>query len=40
MKSERPGVPDIREVNERISKLLENAVLDDGVMVFSRNHCC
>ncbi|MFS0637937.1 type I restriction endonuclease subunit R [Mesobacillus foraminis] len=35
MKSDRPGPPDIREVNERISKLLENAILDDGVMVLT-----
>lgn len=35
MKSSKPGTPDLKEVNERISKLLENAILEDGVMVLT-----
>ena len=35
MKSSKSGTPDLKEVNERISKLLENAILEDGVMVLT-----
>jgi type I restriction enzyme, R subunit len=35
MKTTTEGTPDLKEVNERISKLLENAILDDGVMVLT-----
>ncbi|MCR2820042.1 type I restriction endonuclease subunit R [Lederbergia panacisoli] len=35
MKSERPGIPDLKEINERISKMLEDAILEDGVMVLT-----
>ncbi|QHE59922.1 HsdR family type I site-specific deoxyribonuclease [Rossellomorea vietnamensis] len=35
MKSSKTGTPDLKEVNERISKLLENAILEDGVMVLT-----
>lgn len=35
MKSSRQGVPDLREVNERISKMLEEAILGDEVMVLT-----
>lgn len=35
MKSTRQGVPDLNEVNERISKMLEEAILSDEVMVLT-----
>ena len=35
MKSTRQGVPDLQEVNERISKMLEEAILGDEVMVLT-----
>ncbi|WP_078551314.1 type I restriction endonuclease subunit R [Bacillus alkalicellulosilyticus] len=35
MKSSNKGTPDLKEVNERISKILENAILEDGVMVLT-----
>ncbi len=35
MKSTRTGTPDLKEVNERISKMLEDAILDDEVMVLT-----
>lgn len=35
MKSNRQGVPDLQEVNERISKMLEDAILEDEVMVLT-----
>ena len=35
MKSSKTGTLDLKEVNERISKLLENAILEDGVMVLT-----
>ncbi|WP_348658047.1 type I restriction endonuclease subunit R [Heyndrickxia faecalis] len=35
MKTARPDVPDLKEVNERISKMLEEAILGDQVMVLT-----
>ncbi|MED4015527.1 type I restriction endonuclease subunit R [Sutcliffiella cohnii] len=35
MKSSIKGTPDLKEVNERISKILENVILEDGVMVLT-----
>lgn len=36
MKSSRTGTPDLKEVNERISKMLEEAILEDEVMVLTQ----
>jgi type I restriction enzyme, R subunit len=36
MKSSRKGAPDLKEVNERISKMLEEAILEDEVMVLTQ----
>lgn len=36
MKSSRKGTPDLKEVNERISKMLEEAILEDEVMVLTQ----
>lgn len=35
LKSSRPGIPDLKEINERISKMLEEAILEDEVMVLT-----
>jgi len=35
MKTARPDVPDLKEVNERISKMLEKAILGDQVMMLT-----
>ncbi|PHG81178.1 type I restriction endonuclease subunit R [Bacillus wiedmannii] len=35
MKSTKIGTPDINEINERISKMLEDAVVEDGIMVLN-----
>lgn len=35
MKSSRSGTPDLKEINERISKMLEDAILEDEVMVLT-----
>ncbi|MFC0298242.1 type I restriction endonuclease subunit R [Geobacillus jurassicus] len=36
MKSSRTGTPDLKEVNERIAKMLEEAILEDEVMVLTQ----
>ncbi|MBE2922499.1 type I restriction endonuclease subunit R [Anoxybacillus flavithermus] len=36
MKSSRKGTPDLKEVNERISNMLEEAILEDEVMVLTQ----
>ncbi|NLY81034.1 MAG: type I restriction endonuclease subunit R, partial [Lysinibacillus sp.] len=35
MKTTRTGVPDLKEINERISKMLEEAILSDEVLVLT-----
>ena len=36
MKTTKNGVPDLKEVNERISKMLEEAILGDEVLVLTK----
>ena len=36
MKTTKKGVPDLKEINERISKMLEDAILGDEVLVLTK----
>lgn len=36
MKTTKKGVPDLKEVNERVSKMLEDAILGDEVLVLTK----